>query len=152
MRLLFRAARRNDLPTILHMLANDPLGKSREILHDPPPQSYYDAFEKINIDKNQELMVVEDEQSEIVATFQISFLQYLTYQGGLRAQIEAVRVREDQRGKGLGEKIFTWAIQRAKDNGAHLVQLTTDKKRPDAIRFYENLGFIASHEGMKFHL
>jgi GNAT superfamily N-acetyltransferase len=151
MRLSFRAARRNDLPTILHMLANDPLGKSREILDDPLPQSYYDAFEKINVDKNQELMVVEDEQSEIVATFQISFLQYLTYQGGLRAQIEAVRVREDQRGKGLGEKIFTWAIQRAKNNGAHLVQLTTDKKRPDAIRFYENLGFIASHEGMKFY-
>jgi GNAT superfamily N-acetyltransferase len=152
MRLLFRAARRNDLPIILDMLANDPLGKSREILHDPLPQSYYDAFEKIDVDKNQELMVVEDEQSEIVATFQISFLQYLTYQGGLRAQIEAVRVREDQRGKGLGEKIFTWAIQHAKNNGAHLVQLTTDKKRPDAIRFYENLGFIASHEGMKFHL
>lgn len=152
MRLSFRAARRDDLPTILDMLANDPLGKSREILQEPLPQSYYDAFEKINADKNQALIVVEDEQSEIVATFQISFLQYLTYQGGLRAQIEAVRVREDQRGKGLGEKIITWAIQRAKDNGAHLVQLTTDKKRPDAIRFYENLGFIASHEGMKFHL
>jgi GNAT superfamily N-acetyltransferase len=152
MKLSFRTARRNDLPTILDILANDPLGKSREILQDPLPQSYYDAFEKINADKNQELMIVEDEQSEIVATFQVSFLQYLTYQGGLRAQIEAVRVREDQRGKGLGEKIITWAIHRAKDNGAHLVQLTTDKKRPDAIRFYENLGFIASHEGMKFHL
>jgi GNAT superfamily N-acetyltransferase len=152
MTLSFRKATRNDLPTILSMLANDPLGKLRERLQEPLPLSYYDAFEKINIDKNQELMVAEDEQAMIVATFQISFLQYLTYQGGLRAQIEAVRVREDQRGQGLGEKIITWAMQRAKEKGAHLVQLTTDKKRHDAIRFYEKLGFVASHEGMKLHL
>ena len=75
----------------------------------------------------------------------------MTYQGGIRAQIEAVRIREDQRRKGIGEKMFTWAIERAKERKAHLIQLTTDKKRPDALRFYEKLGFEASHEGMKLH-
>jgi len=76
---------------------------------------------------------------------------YLTYQGGIRAQIEAVRIREDQRGKGIGEKLFKWAINRSKEKGAHLLQLTTDKKRPEALKFYEKLGFTASHDGMKLH-
>jgi GNAT superfamily N-acetyltransferase len=80
---------------------------------------------------------------------QITFIQYLTHQGNTRAQVESVRVRDDQRGKGIGEKMFQWAIHRAKEKGAQLVQLTSDKKRPDAVRFYEKLGFTASHEGLK---
>jgi len=87
----------------------------------------------------------------IIGTLQLSFIQYLTYQGGIRAQVEAVRVREDKRGNGLGEKLFKWAIHRASEKGAHLLQLTTDKRRPEAINFYEKLGFSSSHEGMKLH-
>ncbi len=82
---------------------------------------------------------------------QLSFIQYLTYQGGIRAQIEAVRIRKDKRGLGIGKTMFEWAIQRAKKRNAHVLQLTTDKKRPKAIKFYEDLGFKATHEGMKMH-
>lgn len=150
-RMTYRKATASDLPMIIGLLANDKLGSKREQFQDPLPQSYNTAFERIAADPNQELMVVENEEKEIIGTLQLSFIQYLTYQGGVRAQIEAVRVREDQRGKGLGKELFLWAIQRAKDKGAHLLQLTTDKQRPDAIRFYEDLGFKASHEGMKMH-
>jgi len=111
-----------------------------------------DAFENIIADNNQALIVVENKYSEIVGTMQLSFLQYLTYKGGIRAQIEAVRIRKDQRRTGLGKKMITWAIKRAKEHGAHVVQLTTDKKRPAAIQFYQSLGFTVSHEGMKLHL
>ena len=147
----FREATRNDIPFIVQLMANDKLGQLRERYDDPLPEEYYDAFDKISADSNQELIVVENHQGEIVGTLQISFIQYLTYQGGIRAQIEAVRVREDLRGEGLGQKMFEWAIQRAKTRNAHLLQLTTDKQRPEAIRFYEKLGFTASHEGMKIH-
>lgn len=149
--MIFRKALRKDIPFIVHLLASDKLGQLRERYEDPLPEKYYEAFDNINADVNQELIVVENDQSEIVGTLQLSFIQYLTYQGGVRAQIEAVRVREDLRGEGLGKKIFEWAIERAKERNAHLLQLTTDKQRPDAIRFYEKLGFTASHEGMKIH-
>lgn len=147
----FRKAKRKDIPSIVQLLANDKLGQLRERYENPLPEKYYEAFDNINADVNQELIVVENDQSEIVGTLQLSFIQYLTYQGGVRAQIESVRVREDLRGEGLGKKIFEWAIERAKERNAHLLQLTTDKQRPDAIRFYEKLGFTASHEGMKIH-
>ncbi len=147
----FRKALRKDIPFIMQLLADDKLGQLRERYEDPLPEKYYEAFDNINADPNQELIVVENDQAEIVGTLQLSFIQYLTYQGGIRTQIEAVRVREDLRGEGLGQKIFEWAIKRAKERNAHLLQLTTDKQRPDAIRFYERLGFTASHEGMKIH-
>lgn len=146
-----RKAQEKDLAFIVEMLANDELGQKRERIQSPLPASYLNAFRNISSDPNQELMIVEINEG-IVGTLQLSFIQYLTYQGGIRAQIEAVRIRDDQRGTGLGSKMFEWAIQRSKDKGAHVVQLTTDKKRPDALRFYENLGFVASHEGMKLHL
>lgn len=147
----FREAKREDVNSIVKMLANDQLGNLREDFKSPLPDKYYIAFENIKSDNNQELIVLEDEQKEIIGTLQLSFIQYLTYQGGIRAQIEAVRIRKDQRGKGIGEKMFRWAIERARERGAHLVQLTTDKKRPEALKFYEKLGFNASHEGMKLH-
>ncbi len=147
----FRKAERRDVFAIVQMIANDKLGQLRENFSDPLPDSYYSAFENITNDHNQELIVLEDDNKKIIGTLQLSFLQYLTYQGGIRAQIEAVRVHPDHRGKGIGEKMFTWAINRAKERNAHLVQLTTDKKRPEALRFYEKLGFKASHEGMKLH-
>lgn len=145
--MVFRKATQGDLSDIIAMLANDPLGALREDLQHP--EKYQKAFERITKDENQELMVVENENGEIIGTFHLTFIQYLTHQGSIRAQIESVRVREDQRRKGIGEKIFQWALHRAKEKGARLVQLTSDKKRPDAIRFYERLGFTASHEGLK---
>lgn len=148
---IFRAAQRKDVPAIVGMLANDPLGQKRENYVTPLPEAYYEAFEKIDQDINHELMVLE-QKGVVIGTLQLSFLSYLTYQGGTRAQIEAVRIHNNYRNKGLGETIFRWAINRAKEREAHVLQLTTDKKRPDALRFYEKLGFQASHEGMKLHL
>ena len=147
----FRRATKKDIPSIVQLISNDKLGRLRERYEDPLPEKYYEAFDKISTDANQELIVVENDQEEIIGTLQLSFIQYLTYQGGIRAQIEAVRVREDLRGEGIGQKMFEWAIKRAKERNAHLLQLTTDKQRPEAIQFYEKLGFRASHEGMKIH-
>ena len=149
--MIFRKATENDVIAIVAMIADDELGKTRENFQIPLPKAYYSAFENINRDDNQELIVVENHKLEIVGTMQLSFIQYLTYQGGIRAQIEAVRVSKDHRGTGLGTKMFEWAIIRAKEREAHVLQLTTDKKRPDAIHFYNKLGFSASHEGMKLH-
>ena len=150
--LKFRKANKEDVLFIVEMLADDKLGALRENYKTPLPQVYYDAFEEIDADKNQELIVVENDDKEIIGTLQLSFIPYLTYQGGTRAQIEAVRIRKDQRGKGYGEQFFKCAIERAKQRNAHVLQLTTDKQRPEAIKFYQKLGFKASHEGMKLHL
>jgi GNAT superfamily N-acetyltransferase len=147
----FRKATENDVSIIVEMIADDELGKTRENFQKPLPIEYLKAFEKINSDENQELIVVEDDNSEIIGTLQLSFIQYLTYRGGIRAQIEAVRIRKDKRGLGIGKTMFEWAINRAKERNAHLLQLTTDKIRPKAIKFYEDLGFKATHEGMKMH-
>ncbi|WP_421806901.1 GNAT family N-acetyltransferase [Flagellimonas sp.] len=147
----FRKATIKDVPTIVQMIADDALGSTREKNTIPLPKTYYDAFERIDTDKNQELTLVENEVGEVIGVFQMTFIPYLTYQGGIRAQIEGVRVHKSYRNQGVGKTIFQWAIQRAKERNAHLLQLTTDKKRPDAIRFYESLGFKASHEGMKMH-
>jgi GNAT superfamily N-acetyltransferase len=148
----FRKATREDLPFIVQMLADDELGQIREDFRMPLPPQYYQAFTNIDNDPNQELVVVDNELGEPIGTLHLSFIQYLTYQGGIRAQIEAVRIHKSHRGEGVGRQFFLWAIERSKQRGAHLLQLTTDKKRPDALRFYENLGFKATHEGMKFHL
>lgn len=149
--MLIRAAKMADLSGIVALLANDPLGQKREDFQDPLPDSYREAFRVIAADPHQELMVMEAAAGEVIGTLQLSFIQYLTYRGGVRAQIEAVRIHPDFRGQGLGVQLFQWAIQRAQERGAHLIQLTTDKQRPDALRFYEKLGFRASHEGMKLH-
>ncbi|WOD43528.1 GNAT family N-acetyltransferase [Hwangdonia lutea] len=149
--MIFKQATRNDVTAIVEMIADDELGKTRENFQVPLPKNYYAAFENITSDNNQELIVVENDKLEIVGTMQLSFIQYLTYRGGIRAQIEAVRIRKDQRGRGLGTKMFEWAINRAKQRNAHVLQLTTDKKRPRALNFYKRLGFIDSHEGMKMH-
>jgi len=147
----FRRAHKEDVREIVKMIADDKLGALRENFQDPLPEEYYNAFENINDDPNQELIVVENDANEVIGTLQLSFIQYLTYQGGVRAQIDAVRIRKDQRGKGIGEQMFLWAIEKSKERGAHLLQLTTDKKRPEAFKFYERIGFVASHEGMKLH-
>ncbi len=145
-----RRADKKDVEHIIAMLADDALGNKRENYKTPIPNDYLDAFEKIDKDPNQLLVVVE-EKEEIIGTAQLTFIQYLTYQGGMRAQIEAVRIKSSCRRAGLGETLFKWLIQTAQDRGVHVVQLTTDKTRPDALRFYEKLGFKATHEGMKMH-
>lgn len=149
--MIFRKATRNDVAKIVEMIADDELGKNREQYQIPLPNEYLLAFENIDADQNQELIVVENENAEIIGTMQLSFIQYLTYRGGIRAQIEAVRIKKDQRGLGIGKAMFEWAIERAKERKAHVLQLTSDKRRPSAIRFYESLGFKATHEGMKLH-
>ncbi len=149
--MIFRKATKHDVIKIVEMIADDELGKTRENFQIPLQPEYFTAFENIDADQNQELVVLEDENSEIIGTLQLSFIQYLTYRGGIRAQIEAVRIRKDKRGLGIGKTMFEWAIHRAKERNAHVLQLTTDKKRPKAIKFYEDLGFKATHEGMKMH-
>ena len=111
----FRKATEQDLTTIISMLADDELGKTRENFQVPLTSPYLDAFIQIKNDVNQELIVVENENSEVIGTLQLTFIQYLTYQGGIRAQIEAVRIRKDQRGLGIGKAMFEWAIQRCKE-------------------------------------
>jgi GNAT superfamily N-acetyltransferase len=150
--MVIRAAKKEDLLQIIRLIADDKLGATRENYKDPLPQEYSDAFTIIQRDPYQELMVLEDTSGHIIGTMQLSFIQYLTYIGGIRAQIEAVRIHKDYRNQGIGQQLFTWAIARAKEKGAHVIQLTTDKQRPEALHFYEKLGFKASHEGMKLHL
>ncbi len=147
----FRIAKRKDVPQIVEMIADDELGKTRENYQTPLPSEYYRAYDNIDDDPNQELIVLENENLEIIGTLQLSFIQYLTYRGGIRAQIEAVRIRKDKRGTGIGKVMFEWAINRAKERNAHLLQLTTDKKRLKALKFYKDLKFNATHEGMKMH-
>ena len=149
--LTFRLATEADLIAIIQMLADDTLGASREKIAMPLPQTYLQAFAQIQNDSNQELTVAQID-GEVVGTFQLTFLQYLTHRGGLRAQIEAVRVSSAHRGQGIGAQLFRYAIERARQKGCYVLQLTTDKQRPRAIHFYETLGFVATHEGMKLAL
>ncbi len=149
--LFIRRARRDDVREIVRMLADDPLGSQRERFQDPLPQTYYDAFEEIDADAHHELVVIE-KGGEVVGTLQLTFLPGIARQGGKRAQIEAVHVASGCRGQGIGQALLAWAVDRARQEGCRLVQLTTDKSRRDAHRFYERLGFVSSHEGMKLFL
>ena len=148
---VFRRASRDDLPAIVALLADDPLGARRETYATPLPESYSAAFEAIERDENNELIVAEI-GGKVIGVLQMTFIPGITYRGGWRALIEGVRISSELRSSGLGRKLFEWAIERARQRHCHLVQLTSDKARPDAIRFYESLGFTASHEGMKLHL
>lgn len=150
--LRFRPATRDDLPAIVKLLADDPLGARREAYGEPLQASYYASFAAIERDPNNELVVVAGEGNRVIGVLQMTFIPCITYRGGWRALVEGVRVAAPLRSGGVGRQLFLWAIQRAKERGCHLLQLTSDKARPDAIRFYESLGFVASHEGMKMHL
>jgi len=146
----FRAASRDDLPTIIQMLSDDPLGKKRERYTIPLSEKYLTAFEAIETDKNNEIILACYEE-KIVGFFQITYIPYLTYMGKWRALIEGVRVHKSFRNQGIGKELIFRSIKLAKQNNCHLLQLTTDKKRPEAIAFYKSLGFVTSHEGMKYH-
>lgn len=145
----FRRATEADLPAIVAMLADDVLGATRESPDDLTP--YLAAFKGIEADPNQ-FLVVADRDGEVVGTMQLTFLPGLSRKGATRAQIEAVRVRGTERGTGLGSRLMVWAIDQARDRGCNLVQLTSDTARTDAHRFYEQLGFAASHLGFKLSL
>jgi ribosomal protein S18 acetylase RimI-like enzyme len=146
--LTIRRARAADVEAIVAMLADDPLGAGRERPGDP---RYAEAFAALDTDPHQ-LLAVAETDGEVVGTLQLTFIAGLSRIGATRAQIEAVRVRTDQRGGGLGQRLVEWAIEQAKARGCAMVQLTTDVSRTDAHRFYTRLGFAATHVGMKLAL
>ena len=148
MNISFRKSLQADVPDLVKMLADDQLGATREDISHPLNSRYMTMFNEIATDKNNELIVAEIDH-EIVGMLQITFIPYLTHIGSWRCLIEGVRVLKLQRGKGIGTKLIQWAIERAKEKGCAIVQLTSNKERPDAIRFYETLGFKSSHEGLK---
>ena len=139
-----------DLPALVALLADDPLGAGRERA-DGDLSPYRRAFDAIDADPHQ-LLVSALDDTRVVGTLQLTFIPGLSRSGATRAQIEAVRVHADYRSKGLGAALFRWAIGEARARGCALVQLTTDTSRSDAHRFYERLGFVASHKGYKLQL
>ncbi len=149
--IIFRSALLSDVPAIVALLADDELGSQREAIGVPLDPGYVAAFQAIEADANQRLVVVVD-GSEVIGTLQLSFIPGMARKGAWRGQIEAVRIATHRRDVGLGERMFKWAISECRSRGCHLVQLTTDKSRVDAHRFYEKLGFVASHEGYKLAL
>ena len=149
----FRPAERADVPAILRLLADDEITRSRGygVVAEEVDAATWAAFEAIDADPNNELIVGAD-GGEVIATCQLTFTPGLSRGGAWRMTVEAVRVRADRRSGGLGRKLMAYAIDRARDRGCRMVQLTTDKRRADAHRFYASLGFTASHEGMKLAL
>jgi ribosomal protein S18 acetylase RimI-like enzyme len=148
---LFRKARLKDLRAILELLNDGKVGNVLERIEDPMPRFYTDAFAAMEADPNQ-LLLVGEIAARVVATLQLTFIPGVAHQGAWRAQIEAVRVARDLRGQRIGEAMMRHVIGLAKERGCALVQLTTNKARDDAQRFYRRLGFTASHEGMKLRL
>ncbi len=144
---MIRDAVRADVPALVALYADDPLGAARE---SSLSASHWDAFDAIDRDPRQRLVVVDE--GFVAATLQLSFIPHLVRRGGERAQIEAVRVHASRRGSGLGRSLVSWAVGQARERGCALVQLTTDAQRVDAQRFYASLGFVPSHVGMKLVL
>lgn len=142
-----RPARREDVPAIVAMLADDHLGRARERVEDPIPAIYYQAFERVERDSNLTLVVAESE-GRVVGCLQLAVLAGISSQGGIRGLLEDVRVASDCRSRGIGEQLVQWAIAEAKARGCNLVELLTHLSRVDAQRFYKRLGFVLSHAGM----
>ena len=147
----FRIATAADLPRIVAMLADDFLGRERESMDADAEAAYRRAFEAIDADPNNELLVAEID-GRVIGMLQLTYLPSLTYQGRWRAMVEGVRVAREARSGGIGRQLLEHALERARRRDCHMVQLTTDKARPEALKFYEVLGFVASHEGMKLAL
>ncbi|MBW0114810.1 GNAT family N-acetyltransferase [Pseudonocardia sp. KRD-169] len=144
-----RRARRADLPALVALLRDDPLGAAREST-DPAP--YEAAFDAIDADPNQALVCLDDADGPVIGTLQLTVIPGLSRGGRSRGQIEAVRVRADRRGTGAGRLLVEWAVAESRRRGCGLVQLTTDRSRADAHRFYAGLGFVDSHRGFKLAL
>lgn len=150
--LLFRTARQSDLLEIVRMLAEDPLGAKRENFSNPLLPSYTDAFQSIDSDPNNEIVLAESHNNDVLGFLQLTYIPNLTYQGRWRALIEGVRVHTQYRSRGIGQSLIEHAIERARKRGCFIVQLTSDKSRVDALRFYASLGFKATHDGFKLML
>jgi ribosomal protein S18 acetylase RimI-like enzyme len=148
----FRPARHSDLTAIIGLLSDDDLGATREIVSDPPDARYIAALKAIASDANQLLAVAAAQHDRVIGCLQLTFIPGLSRTGMWRGQIESVRIARDARGLGLGSDFIEWAMARCVERGCGLVQLTSDKSRTDSIRFYEKLGFVASHEGLKRNL
>jgi GNAT superfamily N-acetyltransferase len=146
----FRTARESDLDAIVALMADDPLGMARESGEGSVP-AYETAFREIDADPNNFVIVAEDE-GRIVGTLQVTFIANLSFEGGRRALVEAVRVADSHQGKGLGRAMMEHVTQMARARGCKMVQLTSNRKRPGAIKFYERLGFEPSHIGFKLYL
>ncbi|MFE2600039.1 GNAT family N-acetyltransferase [Streptomyces sp. NPDC059396] len=144
-----RPAAPDDIPAIVAMLADDPLGAQRESPDDLAP--YIAAYQRLASDPNQHLMVAV-RNGRLVGTLQLTIVPGLSRRGALRSIIEGVRVHRDERGSGLGTRFIEWAVDESRRQGCQLVQLTSDASRTDAHRFYERLGFTASHLGFKLQL
>jgi GNAT superfamily N-acetyltransferase len=149
--LIFRRATEADVPDIVRMLADDTLGSSRETLGAESLPRYLSAFRAIDADTNQFLLVVDD-GTGIVGTLQLTFIAGLSRGGLKRGLVEAVRVAGDRRGEKIGEAMLAWAVEKCRQERCGVVQLTTDKSRTDAHRFYDRLGFEPSHIGYKMKL
>ncbi|WP_425450292.1 N-acetyltransferase family protein [Virgifigura deserti] len=149
--LRFRQARREEVPAIVRLLADDALGSSREHYAEPLPQAYWDAFDAIAA-RPDNLLIVAEMDGAVVGCLQLTLIPGLTRLGAWRALIEGVRVDSRCRGQRVGERLLRYAIDQARAQGCRLVQLTTDKTRSDAHQFYERLGFVGSHLGMKLAL
>jgi ribosomal protein S18 acetylase RimI-like enzyme len=147
----FRRAIRADLPAIIALLADDMLGKAREILSDPVDPRYIAGFEAIEANPN-DMLVVAEMPGRVVGCLQLTFLPGVSHLGAWRGQVEGVRVDASLRGSGIGRQMLGWAIERCRAKGCTSVQLTTNEARTDAQRFYKSLGFEASHVGMKLRL
>ncbi|MGW2701332.1 N-acetyltransferase family protein [Streptomyces sp. NPDC001340] len=144
-----RRATADDLPAIVAMLADDPLGAQRESPDDLTP--YLTALDRLNTDPNQQLVVAVRE-GRVLGTLQLTLIHGLSRKGATRSIIEAVRIHADERGSGLGTQLIEWAVEESRRQNCQLVQLTSDSSRTDAHRFYERLGFTASHVGFKLQL
>ncbi|MFF4099871.1 GNAT family N-acetyltransferase [Streptomyces sp. NPDC001903] len=144
-----RPATEEDLPAIVAMLADDPLGATRESPDDLTP--YLAAFKRLADDPHQHVVVAVRE-GRVVGTLQLTIVPGLSRKGATRSIIEGVRVHADERGSGLGTRFIQWAIEESRRENCRLVQLTSDATRTDAHRFYERLGFTASHVGFKLSL
>ncbi len=151
MKLIYREAEMSDVKELVNLLADDELGATREDQSKPLNQRYTDAYHSIANDPNNELTVAVSD-GKIVGMLQLTFIPYLTHTGSWRCLIEGVRISSSYRGKGLGSQLIEWAINRAKERSCSIVQLTSDKRRPDAIRFYESHGFKATHAGFKLKI
>ena len=147
--LVIRRATAADVATIVAMIADDQLGATRDSVDDLTP--YLAAFEQIDADPNQ-LLVVAERNDDVIGTLQLTIIPGLSRRGATRGLIEAVRVAAPARGSGLGTTLIQWAVEESRARGCALVQLTSDKSRTDAHRFYTNLGFENTHEGFKLKL
>jgi ribosomal protein S18 acetylase RimI-like enzyme len=149
--LILRSAEETDLPEIVRLFREDELGATREVLSDPLPQSYHHAFQEIQEDKNQTLLVVEHKE-KVIGTCLITVMSSLSFKGSRRLNLENIHVDKSLQGQGVGTWMIEKAIAIGREKGCKIIQLTTNKKRLSAKAFYEKLGFVATHEGMKIYL